>query len=352
MSRVIRVPPSKSITHRALICAALVRGESIINNPLVCEDTLATANALKAFGIVVEKSSGGWRVHGGPWQKPSRLIDCNESGTTYRFLTAITSVLEIPCELTGKPALLKRPMDDAITSQLLSGRLLAAPLANQATIIELAEPPVSKSYIELTIDVQKKFGIAVDIQNDFSRFSITPQKYQPTTLAIEGDWSSAACLLAAGVLKDGVTLTNLNPNSLQGDRAIVTILKEMGADIFWEGDQLVAKPSSLRGIDRNLTQTPDLYPIVAVLGALAKGKSTWKGLERLRFKESDRVAAMEMLVQNTNWSLAPIGIDSTDHRIIMAAAVLGRGLGVPMKFQHPECVAKSWPGFWEDFNSL
>ncbi|MBI4125842.1 MAG: 3-phosphoshikimate 1-carboxyvinyltransferase [Deltaproteobacteria bacterium] len=342
----MRVPPSKSITHRALVCAGLAAGESILYDPLACGDTEATVNALKSLGVSIRKENEGWRVRGGQWQKPLHPLDCNESGTTWRFLTAITQALKIPCTITGKPSLLRRPLDSPSTSQFLSGQLLASPLAKRETWIELPAPPISRPYVELTLSVQKAFGVAVDVFENFSKFRVRPQSYRPADFSIEGDWSAAAVLLAAGVLKNGVVLEGLNRESLQGDRAIFSILKEMGAEIFWEGDKLTANPSRLRAVNWNLDQTPDLYPLVAVLNTLAEGKSRLTGIERLRFKESDRLAAMEKITTGGNF------VDSRDHRIIMAAAVLGKALGVEMKFAHPECVAKSWPGFWDTLQSL
>lgn len=349
----IRVPPSKSLTHRALVCAALAKGQSVIQNPLACDDTLATVSVLEALGIAIQKKEDRWIIEGDPFKNPSQPLDCNESGTTYRFFSAITQTLGIACELTGRPSLLGRPMDDRLTSQLLSGRLLAAPLLAKETVIQLSTPPISKPYIELTLDTQKKFGVDVAIEDNFRKFKVKPEVYHPATVEIEGDWSAAAVLLAAGVLQNGVVLEGLNPKSLQGDRAIVTILQEMGGDVFWEGDHLVAKPSSLRAVDWDLSQTPDLFPIVSVLNALAKGKGRLTGIERLRHKESDRVDAMEKI--NTR-CLAPcvtfLEVDSADHRIIIAAAVLGKARGIKMEFAHPKRVAKSWPGFWEVFSSI
>lgn len=329
MIPLLKAPPSKSLTHRALFCSALAFGESVILNPLLCDDTLVTARVLEAFGVSIQKEKRRWIVTGGRWKTPVAPIDCNESGTTYRFLKAITEALQIKCELTGKPSLLKRPIDSANTSQFLSGRLIA--------MRKCPEPIVSKPYVKLTMDVQKKFG--VDVRE------IKPQQYRPAIVEIEGDWSSSSFLLAAGVLTRGVVVEGLNPDSLQGDRAVFDILKEMGADIFWEDGKLVARPSSLRAIEWDFSQTPDLYPIVAVLCHLAKGKSVLKGIDRLRFKESDRVAAMEQVLTSTV-------IDSDDHRIVMAAAVLNLATGGKMVIKNPQCVAKSFPDFWKTLESI
>lgn len=330
----MRIPSSKSITHRALFCAATVSGKSVLINPLVCDDTLASVDVLKVLGIVIcrqaqQAQDERWVIDGGTFQKPSEKLFCNESGTTYRFVTALTDILQIPCEITGKPSLLRRPQrpDPTISSQYLSGLLLAEPLAKKPLHIDYTSC-VSKPYIDLTLDIRKKFA-------------------HPTTFEIEADWSSAAYPLALGVLCNGVALEGLNPESLQGDKAIVTILKEMGADIFWKEKTLVAKKSKLKGLRWDFEQTPDLYPIVAVLCELAEGKSELIGLERLRLKESDRVAEMQQLLAYVNND--HMLVDSKDHRIIMAAAVLAKATGKKLEFKYSEAVSKSWPGFWENF---
>ena len=330
----MRVPSSKSITHRALFCAAMARGESLLVNPLVCDDTLASVGVLSKLGIHIQIEKDRWVVFGGAFKKPSTPLDCNESGTTYRFITALTDVLKIPCEITGKPSLLRRPQrpDPQNSSQYLSGLLLARALS-------ITAPLVSKPYVDLTLSVQKVFGVTTPTDS-----------YKPASITIEADWSSAAFLLALGVLCDGVELEGLNPDSLQGDKAIVTILKEMGGDIFWRGEKLVAKKSKLKGLRWDFEQTPDLYPIAAVLCRLAEGKSDLTGLERLRLKESDRLAEMQQILAYGN--RYHMHVDSNDHRIIMAAAVWAKATGQNLKFRHPEAVAKSWPEFWKQIPLL
>jgi len=308
----------------------LAHGQSTLINPLICDDTLATASALEAFGVSIQKENGQWRVTGCQWRAPDGLLDCGESATTYRFLKAITQSLKIPCTLTGRPSLMKRMAAGNLTSQFLSGEILAG--SNLST-----ESLVSKPYVNLTIDIQKKFGGKI---------------YRPTTLEIEGDWSSAAFLLAIGILHKEVVLEGLNPDSLQGDRAIFDILKEMGGDIFWDGEKLVARPSKLRAIAWDFSQTPDLYPIVAVLCARAGGKSNLTGTERLAFKESNRVKEMSKITTGYHVPGGNFVVDSTDHRIVMAAAVLNLATGGQMVIKNPQCVAKSWPGFWEILTTL
>ena len=257
-----------------------------------------------------------WIVRGGAFKKPSIPLDCNESGTTFRFVTALADVLKISCEITGKPFLMQRPQrpDPKISSQYLSGLLLVDPST------AIPKEAVSKPYIFLTMEMKKKF------------------EKGPTEVTIEGCWSSAAFLIAFGTLIQPIRLEGLNRESLQGDKKIVTILKEMGADIEWQNKTLVVKPSPLKAVSWDLTDTPDLYPILSVVARFAKGQCHFRGIERLRFKESNRFEAMQEISN---------AVDSKDHRVIMAAAVWGKATGQKLKFKYPEAVAKSWPKFWD-----
>lgn len=343
---IISVPPSKSLTHRALFCAALADGVSVIENPLLCDDTLVTKNVLEILRQALMKP------------KTTATFDCWESGTTWRFLMAITYALGLPCHIHGAESLLRRPiaplkealknlggkifLKGNLSSQFLSALLLAAPLAKQPTIIHVEGPLVSKPYVDLTIDVQKKFGVNVveASATKQSSFFISPQKYQPTSLQIEGDWSSAAVWIAAGLLYKEVTLEGLNPKSLQGDRQILDIVKELGGKFFWMDGKLIVKKSPLRGIRWDLSQTPDLFPILSVLAAAARGKSEWSGIERLQFKESNRLQAINNPAK------------SRDHRIIMAGAISALATGRKIVFENPQCVAKSYPDFWKDYEQF
>ena len=358
----IDLPSSKSITHRALICAALASGKSVLLNPLVCDDTLTTCDVLEKLGVRIEKSARAWIVHGSNFKTTVKKLNCNESGTTYRFITALTHFLKIDCEITGADSLLRRPIRPLLaaiqnnsseillpgdtTSQFLSGVLLSAPLSDKPVTIKLTTPLISKPYVEITLDVQKKFGVKIKTKKDFSEFYVTPQKYHPTEMKIEKDWSATAFFIAAGLLSKPLTLTNLNQKSLQADRAIETIAKEMGGKLEWSGDDLNIFPSKLRAIEWDIKDSPDLFPIVSVLNACAEGKGKLTGIENLKFKESNRLEAMQKLFQNPNV------IDSTDHRIIMAGAVLGLAHKQTPKTLHPLCVSKSFPDFWTAFNKI
>lgn len=349
----ISLPSSKSITHRALFCAALAEfatgrsGESEWIDPLWCDDTLATKNVLDQL------KSG------------AKDFFCAESGTTYRFLTAVLAAMGVEATVTGAPSLLQRPiiplrealknlggeirLKGDVSSQFLSALLLAAPLAAAPTTLRVEGMPVSKPYVDLTIDVQKKFGVFVERDENFSQFFVRPQQYHPAQIHIEKDWSAAAFWIAAGLIHREVVLEGLNPESLQGDRRILEMVREMGGEFEWRqtasGVELWVRPSHLRGVCWDFSDTPDLYPIARVLEKFARGKCEFTSLERLRQKESDRL-------EETSKALNSAVIDSADHRVIMAAAIMALGTGKNLTYEHPLRVAKSYPDFWKDYSRL
>lgn len=344
----LTVPPSKSFTHRALICAALAGEKSQIQNPLLCEDTLVTHRILSRM-----------------WEAPGKkqIFNCVESGTTYRLMTAILYALGLPHQLTGNPSLLKRPIkpltealqhlgghcrvEGNTSSQFLSALLLAAPLMKTQTTIELTTPLVSKPYVEMTLAVQQAFGISVKVNEHFTQLEIAPQPYSPTNYTVEGDWSSASFLIAAGLVKSGCRIQGLCRNSLQADKEILTIVQEMGGHVEWEGKTLHVFSSQLRPTGWDFSQIPDLFPIVSLLNHLAGPEKKLTGIHRLKKKESDRPAAMEQLLKKPENP-----VDSSDHRIVMAAAILNLVAAQKREILHPEAVAKSYPNFWEDYEQF
>lgn len=386
----IKTPPSKSQTHRALFLASLAKGVSTIQNPLICEDTCATISCLEQFGVKIEQKENECIVHGGAWKAPNRPLNCVESGTTWRFLTALTKILNIPVTLEGKPSLLSRPilplhktleeiqnsvqdkqnisctLESHMTSQFLSALLIGAPLLLQPILIRLKTPLVSKPYVSLTLEMQKKFGVFVEEEDSFAQFSVKPQEYKPTDVVIEGDWSSAAFFIAAHLLSHEGTVAGLNAHSLQGDRTILTVVKEMGGSLEWNKDKLLVQRSHLHAIEWDLKETPDLFPAVAILCACAKGKSLLFGVKRLTQKESNRPKEMQKLLKEAKiacgfendlfWikggSPKPCTSTSKDHRIIMAASLLDLMAEGKMEIQNRECVTKSFPNFWENFERL
>ena len=248
----VTAPSSKSYTIRGLMCAALAKGESRIVNPLSSDDTEAALNVLRQVGTRLEKREGYWKAQGGRLHTPAKDLFCGDSAATLRFMTAICSLIPGRCRLTAGPSLSRRPIEPLlkalkqlgidcraegssvvvnggrlkggtiempgdISSQFISALLLVAPLAEEGITIRLTTYLESKPYISMTLECLKKFGIKVNTQADLSQFEVARQEYQPTNYQVEGDWSSASCFLALGAVSEGVTVTNLKPESFQGD---------------------------------------------------------------------------------------------------------------------------------------
>lgn len=312
------VPTSKSVLHRLLILQAFSKKKvKVTYNEPVGEDIKATIECLK---VLKDKDA----------VKP--VLDCRDSGSTYRFLQGVTKKLEIDCELTGTKKLLERVNSGAPTSQFLTGEILGAYLAGEDyEKIEIPENQVSKSYIELTKDIIKKFD-------------------NEEAIHAEGDWSLGAIWLVAGAIANkDVEVTNLKSDSIQGDKRILEYIK-------------LFKETENRVIDGSLN--PDLVPILAVLGANSKGITRIENIEHLRHKESDRIESPKELINNLGGE-ALSGKDyleihgkkltggiinaNNDHRIAMAAAIAAFKIDAPVTIVGAEAVNKSYPNFWEEF---
>ena len=317
----VTVPSSKSIAHRELIAAALsgaeppvIRGES--------KDTLATRNCLKAM----MSGEGVW--------------PCGESGTTLRLLEPIAGVMGWKGEFKCEGRLGERPrmpfekknryvIPGNVSSQFISGLLMALPLADWDSEIVIDGPLQSEAYVRLTEDTLRASGIEI-VKEGQTYFVNGGQRYRFAGGGeVEGDWSQAAFFLAMGVEVQG-----LKADSHQGDKAVVELLGRIR-----QGGGTI-----------DVAQTPDLYPVLAATAA-AMGKSvTFTGTERLRLKESDRIASTAALIESVK-SGKPVNTFG-DHRIAMSAAVMACYSRIPVTVEGAECVAKSYPGFWDDFGSL
>jgi 3-phosphoshikimate 1-carboxyvinyltransferase len=383
------------------MCAALANGESRIINPLTADDTAAASEVLRQIGISIIEEGDSWRIQGGSFHKPQADLFCRDSAATFRFMTAIASLVPGECRLVAGQSLAKRPVEPLpaalaqlgvsctvdgnrvivsgghlaggvvklpgdISSQFVSALLLIAPLSKKGTTIILTTPPRSRPYLEMTQDCMRKFGIAVKISNDLTKFVVMPQQYKPTDYAIEGDWSSASCLLALGAVCGEVTVSNLDYNSLQGDRIMLNLLQQMGADIEIKENSVTVRESDLKAITADLADCIDLLPTMAVLAAVADGESHFDGISRARLKESNRVLAVKDGLEKMGVNITeeedsliingsrPSGavIDSfNDHRIAMAFSILGAAVGDTV-IDGAECVAKTYPDFWETFHNL
>jgi len=411
LSGEVEAPSSKAYTHRAVIAASLSNGESMVRRPLVCDDTEATIDAVRAYGAKVDEEKAEWIVCGtSTLEMKKDIIDCGESAATLRFVTPITAHRSGVTKLTGGESLRKRPMEPLlvalrqlgvvcysmdgsgrpplvvhgggirggitsipgdISSQFISGLLFASPLAKGDVEIRVLSTLESRSYVEMTLEVLKDHRVTVSSSPEMREFFIPHnQCLTPCSRIIPGDYSSAAFLLAAAaVTSSKVTVTNLERRSLQGDRAIVEILMQTGADLkVRDGCVEVEGTGELEAVQVDTRDIPDLAPVCAVLGCYAKGRTVILNARRLRIKESDRI---ESLVTELNRMAAKVttlgddivvegpcklrgaAIDSHhDHRIAMACSVAALGADGETEIQNADCVSKSYPRFYEDLRSL
>ena len=400
----VKVPTSKSVSHRAVICAALAEGTSKLKGILVSDDLIATIAAMEALGAIIHQQDDTLIITGTDCQKPlHNVIDCNESGSTLRFLIPL-GLNGHTTTFIGRGKLVERPLDDYfnilneqqipyqttdghlpltvtgvlhpgifhlrgdVSSQFVSGLLFALPrLAGDSSIIITTEME-SKGYIDLTLAMLARFGIKVINQN-YQKFIIPgKQKYQSTDYQAEGDYSQVAFWLAAGALGSPISSTGLHPDSLQGDKVIVDLIKEMGGKLIQKGNTIDSSPAITKGIVIDASQCPDLVPILTVLAAVSDGTTQIIRAGRLRIKECDRLKAITQElnklgadVEEYEDSLTIHGrrqliggvVDSWhDHRIAMALAIASITCKQPVTIQHSECVSKSYPDFWQDFQML
>jgi len=404
----IRIPPSKSISHRAIICAGLAQGTSSIGNIILSEDIEATLEAISALGACVEKDPENYTLEITGTSFPRRVkqsIDCRESGSTLRFLIPLAALTGTAITLTGKGRLKERPLDEYykifdqqgikyktdrgflpltlegnlnpgiysirgdVSSQFISGLLFALPLLSGNSKIVVTTEMESRGYIDLTIDILEKYGIKVE-NNHYREFLIEGnQKYNKTNYNIEGDYSQAAFWIVAASLRGSIDCLGLNPESVQGDRMIIDITGKMGAHIEQTQEGLSIKTAVTRGTVIDAAQCPDLVPVLAVLGAFSQGITTIVNAGRLRIKESDRLKAIATelnklgaKVQEFDEGLKIEGVEIleggtvvdswNDHRIAMALAVAALKCKKPVEITGFEAVKKSYPHFWDDFYKL
>jgi 3-phosphoshikimate 1-carboxyvinyltransferase len=396
----IAAPPSKSYTIRALFAAALANGESRINNPLVSDDTEAAAEVISQLGARIEHHSGYWTIFGGQLKPSHQELNCRQSAATLRFLSPVCAALEGTSRISLSPGLARRPMtplfeifgqlgvsseltDDHlnihgtggkfktnnvslagnISSQFISGLLLAAPLAKDGLTVHLTTPAESKDYLRMTTETLRKFGITVKNNDELTEFLIEQREYNPAKYMVEGDWSSASYFLGLGAIAGAVTITGLNLGSFQADRFMLNCLRRMNARLTIGEHSITVAPSNLNSMDADLNEAIDLLPTMVCLAVAANGQSTLTGLGRARLKESDRVSSVSEnlkrmgidVVEESDRLIVPGGhprgavIDSfDDHRIAMAFAMLAATCGDTV-ILGAECVNKTYPSFWEDF---
>ena len=403
-SGVLAAPPSKSMAHRAVLCAALADGESRLTGLAHSQDIDATLGAAAALGAQVEAGESWARIAGAaPLQAPAAPVDCCESGSTLRFLIPLAALTGRPVAFTGRGRLMQRPQSvyqelfasqglrfeqegDTLTvagplrpgcfslagdvsSQFISGLLFALPLLDGDSRLCLKPPVESRSYIEMTRAAQSRFGVASAWLDEYTLAVPGGQAYRPRDMAIEGDWSQAAFPAALGVLAGDVTVTGLEPGTLQGDAVILDILRRCGGRAEAVPGGVRFQKSALHGTKIDLADCPDLGPILMALGLLCEGETVIANAGRLRLKESDRIAAMEQELRKLGGQIesdggtvtirrsvlhAPAGPlwGHNDHRVVMSLTVLAAAAGLPVQIDGAEAVAKSWPGFFAAVRQL
>lgn len=396
----VRVPPSKSLSHRALIAAALAAGTSEIRMPAVNLDTEATRECLELFSAKIEDGPGGsLSVSGGtPEAYDSRIIDCGESGSTLRFLLPLFVMSGKKCVFRLHGRLAERPLDvyeemileqggifekdgdlltvkgklipgeitvrGDISSQFISGLLFALPLLADDSVLRVTGEFVSRSYVALTERVLSAFGIVIRDEGN-TIYIPGRQSYRPAGFTVEGDDSAAAVFMALACLaRKEIRINGVRRDSIQADRRMVRFLRNMGAGITEEEDACTVIPSELSGSEFDLRDCPDLGPVLFALAASAEGESLFLHAGRLRLKESDRIEAMkeelgklgchvrvegdQIRIRGSSCLSRAVLDGHHDHRVVMALSVLAAGMDDWVTIRGAEAVNKSYPGFFED----
>ena len=408
----IPIPPSKSYSHRAIIAAALATSNkdkevSRIDNLKYSVDITTTTEIMENWGANIEIGEDFEIIKGnsGIVNPKDEYTQCNESGSTIRFLIPIGLSSNNKIVFDGKGKLVERPLDSYykifdeqgikysnnngwlplnvdgqlksgkyeiegnISSQYITGLLYALPLLNGDSELRINKTLESKGYIDLTLEILEMSGIKVENNNYKSFFIKGNQKYNPFDYVIEGDYSQVAFWIVAGILGSEIKCLHVKKDSLQGDREIIEIVQRMGANVEIFDDYIIVKPSQTYGTVIDISQCPDIGPILTVLAALSKGETKIINAERLRIKESDRITSIKTElnklganVEEVGDSLVINGVERltgsaelsawNDHRIAMSLAIASIKCDGEIVIDEAESVKKSYPHFWEDFKKM
>lgn len=405
----VEAPSSKSVAHRVMICAALSRCKCRINNVCESNDMEATLGCLEALGANFKREGKTLFLDATDFVRENDerhfTLNCKESGTTLRVIIPICAALGLNVTFVGEGRLPYRPLDEylsllpkhgvkcekgenflpltisgklqgevfeispKISSQYVTGLLLALSLLKNDTELKLSSALVGSQYVDITLDVMRKFSVNAE-KTDNSYFIKGSDSLSPSNseLTVEGDWSQAAFFLCAGAINGDVTVTGLDINSSQGDKAIVDILRTFGADITVNENSVKVKKSALKGADINATDTPDLVPVVALTSVFCTGDTNIYGVSRLKFKESDRLLSTKDMIESLGGECSYTDDCITikgqgyldggevnaynDHRIVMASSVGALVCENETVINEAHAVNKSYTDFFFDYNSL
>ncbi len=399
----LRAIASKSAAHRLLICAAFAKTPTKIRCEQTNEDIEATIHCLCALGATITREGCEYCVEPISSLPSEVMLPCRESGSTMRFLVPIVASLGISARFVMEGRLPKRPLSPLreeleahgitfstagsnpllmsghlsgecfsirgdVSSQFISGILFALAFCGKGGEIRLTTPLQSAPYVDMTCDALRRFGYTIEVGAD--RFVVSPIKKETLfgDITVEGDWSNAAFPLAAAAMGGKITMTGLDLHSHQGDRAILSLLRQFGAIVEENESSVTVTHAPLHGIEMDATQIPDLVPILATVATVAEGETVIRGASRLRIKGSDRLLTMQRM-------LTTLGADVTetddgliirgkknllggtvsaegDHRIAMSAAVATVVCASPVTITGAEATAKSYPGFFEDLSTI
>lgn len=403
----IKIPASKSMSHRAIMAAGLAKGRSKISNLIFSKDIIATIGCMRNIGATIQifedyiivEGIGGVKV-----QTPN--FYCNESGSTIRFMIPIGMMdqsyeeaivfhgegrlttrpmtpyfdifdekeiryeypSQLPLKIWGhlKPDLYQLPGD--VSSQFVTGLMYALSLNKSASTIEMTSKLESRSYVDMTIDVMGDFGVNIT-HKAYELFNVEgSQCFRAQDYEVEGDYSQVAFFIVAGLINGDLNIKGLKEGSLQGDRAVIDIVKRMGGHVSFEKDGLIVKQSKTKGVDIDMSEIPDMLPAISVLAALSEGTTRLYNGQRIRLKESDRIIAMytELTkmgaqIEETEDGLLIQGVDHlqganvegwNDHRIVMALAMAGTCARGTVTITDAHAITKSYPHFFEDLKSI
>ena len=409
----VTMPGSKSISNRVLLLSALARGDTLVRDLLDADDTRVMLDALKRLGVRFESRTGGLLVHGAGGRLPAKEADLalGNAGTALRPLTAVLALNGGQYGISGVKRMHERPIGDLVdalrghgahidyggaegfpplrvhpgairagetvrvrgdvSSQYLSALLMALPMTRTPSQIEVEGELISKPYVEITLNLIRRFGVEI-AREGWRRFSVPATGYSsPREIRVEGDASSASYFLAAGAIGGGpVRVQGVGRSSIQGDVRFAEVLEKMGATISMGEDWIEAgsvRPRNLAPIDADLNHIPDAAMTAAVTALFAAGSSTIRNIASWRVKETDRIAAManelrklgaaveegaDFLKVTPPASLKAAAIDTyEDHRMAMSFSLAALG-GIQVRINGPDCVGKTFPGYFDAFRSL
>lgn len=398
----VTAPASKSYAQRAVAAALLAGGETTLTHLDLCNDTRAALDVARRLGASVSHEGTTYTIRGG-LNPVSTKLNIGESGLATRLFTPIASLCHMPITINGEGSILRRPIemmeeplqalgvevisnggylpisvkgpmrggeihvDGSLSSQFITGLLMALPLSPNDTVLHV-ENLKSRPYVDMTIDLAARFGVAIE-HNSYEQFYIAGgQHYAPCTYNIEGDWSGASCLLVAGATAGSITVRNLNHISLQADLAIIEALARAGAEIITTNSSISVHGGPLQAFEFDATDCPDLFPALAALAASCEGTSVVTGTQRLTYKESNRAETIaevfgrlgigvdlseENTMRITGGPVSSAVVDShNDHRIAMAAAVAALSSDDSVVIEGADAADKSYPNFWNDLDTL